>query len=408
MKKKRSCYILPKTRNKLFPAILTESIINGLKNFQGREYRQSGSCTKCGSYEYWLNHFEPKKLFCRIIDANNNIKKVTIGVQYFTCKSCGKVYKAKDAPFVEKIDYGKPVIELAFYFSDIPYHQTEKYMADLGVQLDRDTIRKWHIIFGNKIHQKSTKRFANSSETRYADLLELMFGKEKSKELSQKVEGVADETYPTRKGEKGKFRKENKKRKAENKEEKKYPNGFTLASAFAANLKIFCSLLVSIASFNRSMAEELLSNIMNAFSILTDGHLAYEKIMDNIHLRCIIHRFRNSWKKYAKNKIYPEGYFKEKYQEFLKDMLVQMQKEFPQYFDISGNFIGCALSTNAIEGGNWRVKYMLKTLYSHLDSIFGRSAAILIKESMSTFLHCKPCESFGHRESSFSFFTALV
>ena len=92
---------------------------------------------------------------------------------------------------------------------------------------------------------------------------------------------------------------------------------------------------------------------------------------------CIIHRFRKSWKKYAKNKIYPEGYFKEKYQEFLKDMLVQMQKEFPQYFDTSGNFIGCALSTNAIEGGNWRVKYMLKTLYSQLDSIFGRSAAIL-------------------------------
>ena len=53
--------------------------------------------------------------------------------------------------------------------------------------------------------------------------------------------------------------------------------------------------------------------------------------------------------------------------------------------------------------GNWRVKYILQTFYSKIESIFGRTSLIAIKESLKTFNKGKPIESYAHGVSDFEF-----
>ena len=85
-----------------------------------------------------------------------------------------------------------------------------------------------------------------------------------------------------------------------------------------------------------------------------------------------------------------------------------LKKEHKELFDNNGKFIGKSLTTNAIEGGNWRIKYKLKTLYSNIESIFGRSVCILIKESIYTFRNGLPTESFAHKNSNFRYANIFI
>jgi len=121
------------------------------------------------------------------------------------------------------------------------------------------------------------------------------------------------------------------------------------------------------------------------------------------HLRCIIHQFRNTWKNYNWEKKYPNGFFKKAYAQFARKKLDEIFKKYPDLFDGRGGFRGNSVSTNVIEGGNWRLKYILKSLYSNVDSIFGRSVALCIKESMYTFKGGESNESMAHRKSNFTF-----
>jgi len=210
---------------------------------------------------------------------------VYVHIRYFTCKDCGKVFRALDIPFVPGVAYASCILDLALYHADLTHHQVEHKLADLGIQLDRDTIRMWHKKFGTHLHNKRRGRFCDSDETRSVDILQILFGDTEAEKIEENIRGAADETYPTRKGE---------------------------------------------------------------------------------------------------------------------------IKKHPELFDKNERFLGTSASTNVIEGGNWRIKYMLKTLYSNLDSIFGRTAALCIKESMYTFRNGKPDESYAHRKSNFTFAQAFM
>ena len=87
----------------------------------------------------------------------------------------------------------------------------------------------------------------------------------------------------------------------------------------------------------------------------------------------------------------------------IKGKKKEWREENKELFDKKGRFTGEALTTNSIEGGNWRIKYTLKTLYSNLESIFGRTVGILIKESIYTFRNGKPDISFAHQNSNFRY-----
>ena len=227
-----------------------------------------------------------------------------------------------------------------------------------------------------------------------------------------KFDGVADETYPTIKGAKKKFEEINKERKLRGEKPFKWPKGFTLAVSYLALLKLYVSLVLNEVAFCQIFSRILLAPLLGVDFFTSDGHSAYNLFNDVMeHLRCLFHKCKNLSKKdkvlkQMKKDKKPAGEIKEylskKYRELEKEAVEKLKEKFPKFFDKGGNFIG-ALTSNAIEGGNWRIKHELRTPYSNCDSITARTILICLMDSIFTFRKGAPTESFGHKYTKFSF-----
>ena len=60
-------------------------------------------------------------------------------------------------------------------------------------------------------------------------------------------------------------------------------------------------------------------------------------------------------------------------------------------------------TTNAMEGGNFRIKWNLRVPYSNLQVCGGRVILGAIYDSVYTFRNGRPCESFAHKHSTFTY-----
>jgi len=399
--------------NKVTPSLLYKPIIEHLFSFQGDFYSEFRSCIHCGSSNCKKHRIEEEKLFCKVI-VNGEFKDVTVAVQIFYCKDCRKTYLA-ESPFYGGCMYAQPIVNLCLYFcAKNPHHRVEKILLEHGIQIDRDTVRNWTIKFGDRIKKYAGLRIFD--EVAGINLLKVMFDVENVEELKkrfphEKYDGVADETYPTIKGAKKKFKEINKERKLRGEEPFKWPKGFTLAVSYLALLQIYASVLVNEVPFCQIFSRILLAPLIGSDFITTDGHGAYNFINDIMeHIRCLFHKCKNLNKKdevfkgMKKEKRSPKEikeYLSKKYKELEEQALEQIREKFPQYFDENGKFIG-ALTSNAIEGGNWRIKHELRTSYSDPKSIIGRTALICLMDSIFTFRKGVPNESFAHKHTNFT------
>jgi len=68
----------------------------------------------------------------------------------------------------------------------------------------------------------------------------------------------------------------------------------------------------------------------------------------------------------------------------------------------TGEFIG-AMTTNAMEAGNWRIKYELRADYQRDESIEARCILIALRDSMKTFKNGMPKVSFASMNSEFEY-----
>lgn len=391
-------YPKEKIANKLSPSFIREAIVHKLLTYQGKVFEQKGDCPQCEGSDIVKNTLNKNKIFAIVI-TECGFRNIRVSVRWFTCKTCRKVFPAIDAPFYPNTNYGNIIIDLILYHANLPAHAVEKKLLDIGIQVDRDTILNYFKLFGKKIKKKGGGcRYENDNETFDVDLLKILFSENEIETMKKNSEAVSDETYPTRKGEKKKWRSKQKELK---KCAPKYPRGFTVALSYLVKYKVFASVLISYAAFNKAMAYELLKNLEGIIALITDGHKAYEGLIKN-HVRCVIHKFRNRWKKYDSRKKYPKDFFKMEYEKFYSEFISELKTNFPFLFEGDDLKIE-GISTNSIEGGNWRVKYILQTLYSKIESIFGRTSVIAIKESMKTFNKGKPMESYAHRVSDFEF-----
>ena len=396
-----------KKLNKLVPKLLSEPIQKHLESFQDDFYDKPRACPHCKSNNR-KKHSVAKKLFCKLV-TNNKFKDVYVYVRRFQCCDCKRTYLAK-SPFYDKIVYCKPVVDLILYLAaKNPFNRIEKILLELGIQVDRDTTRNYALIFQDKV-----KKYAGMSvlgKVLGINLLKVMFDVPDIKELRKKYphnkyDGLADETYPSIKGAKKKFKEENRERRLEGKEPFKYPDGWTLAVSYLGLLKMYCSLTVTEVPFNHMFAELLLKPLNGADYSLTDGSPSYKP--DN-HERCLFHRAKNNakkdkqLKKMKKEKKPPDEikkYLQQKYKELEEEQLKLLREKYPKF--VEGDCFSGATTTNSIEGGNWRIKYELRTSYSKADSITARSILICLYDSIYTFRHGMPNESFAHKHTNFS------
>ena len=399
--------------NKLTPEILYCPIIEYLRAFMNDFYNEFRKCPYCKSADC-KKHNMIEKLFCKVI-VNGKFVDVKVYVQVYYCKKCKKTYFAK-SPFYEGIMYCKPIVNLCLYLSaKNPYHRVESRLLEMGIQVDRDSVRNYAIKFADKAKKfAGMKCFDNEVGI---NLIKVMFNVDNVKELRKKYpqelyDGIADETYPRIKGEKKRFDEENKIRKINREDLIKYPKSFTLAVSYLSVLKMYASLIINKVPFNQLFANILLSPLLGADFINTDGHGAYNianKFAE--HLRCLFHKLKNLSKKDKElRKMQKEkrsieeikDYLSKKYRGLLEETLKDLKSRFPKYFDNEGNFLG-AITTNSIEGGNWRIKFELRTAYSVRESITARTLLICLNDSIFTFRKGSPIESFAHKHSNFSF-----
>ena len=400
--------------NRLTPFLLHQPIVDYLMAFQGDFYNKFRKCPYCKSSNCKKHNIEPDKLFCKVI-INGKFKDITVAVQTFYCKDCHRTYLAT-SPFYEGIMYCQPVVDLCLYFAaKNPHHRVEKIFLEHGIQVDRDTVRNYALRFEKKIEKYAGMKLFD--KVAGINLLKVMFNVENVKELKKKFphkkfDGVADETYPTIKGAKKKFKEINKERELRGKKPFKWPKGFTLAVAYLAMLKLYVSLVLNEVAFCKIFSQILLAPLLGVDFFTSDGHGAYNIFNDIMeHLRCLFHKCKNLAKKdkvlkeMKKNKEPPDKikeYLSKKYRELEKEEIENLKERFPKFFDNEGNFIG-ALTSNAIEGGNWRIKHELRTAYSNCDSITARTILICLMDSIFTFRKGVPIESFAHKHTVFSF-----
>lgn len=405
----------PKTKqiNKLTPEVLYKPTIQFLLSFGGLFYNEFRRCPYCKSNKC-KKHNIIEKIFCKLI-VGGKFADVKVHVQVYYCKKCKKTYLAK-SPFYEGIMYCKPIVNLCLYFSaKNPYHRVESRLLEMGIQVDRDTVRNYSIKFESKMKKfAGIKCFDNEIGI---NLLKVMFDVDNVKDLREKYpnelyDGVADETYPRIKGEKKRFDEENKERKMNREDPVKYPKSFTLAVTYLSVLKIYASLIINKVPFNQLFANILLLPLLGADFINTDGHGAYN-IADKFaeHLRCLFHKLKNLGKKDKELKKMQrdkrsleeiKDYLSKKYRDLLEEALKELKGKFPKYFDKEENFLG-AITTNSIEGGNWRIKFELRTAYSVKESITARTILICLNDSIFTYRKGVSIESFAHKYSNFTF-----
>ena len=398
--------------NKLTPSILYCPIIEHLSSFEGDLFDEPINCPFCNSSNCKKHKIE-KKLFCKLI-GSNGFKDVYIFVQVFYCKDCHKTFLAK-SPFYRGILYCKPIVDLCLYFTaKNPYHRVEKILLELGIQIDRDSIRNYAIKFKEKINEyASIKLFEQDAGINF---LKVLFEVNNVKELRRKYphkkyDAVADETYPAIRSEKKKFKEINQQRKLDKKEQSKYPRGFTLATSYLASLKSYSSLVLNNVPFCQVFSKALLKPIRGSDFLTTDGHGAYNPANKiTMHLRCLLHKSKNlskkdptlrKMKKNKKSLKEIKDYLSKKYENLEEETVKKLRVKLPNYFE-KNKFVG-ALTTNSIEGGNWRIKNELRTCYFCTDSIMARTILICLVDSIFTFRKGKPTESFAHKHTNFSF-----
>ena len=349
-----------------------------------------------------------KRLFCKIITPKP--KDVHVFVKRYKCKKCGLVQISNEV-FYPNCNYGKPIVDMCLYFaSENPYNRVEEIMMKLGIQVDRDTVRNYAILFKQRCESIGGLRFLGQNVG--VNLLSILFDAENVSELKTRfnlsgIESVIDETYPALKGAKKKLRERNV-RAAKHEKPKIYPEGFTLATSYLPQLKIFSSLIYRSGKFNWGLAKSLSRPLVGTDYNLTDGSRCYEFIRNRE--RCLVHRCRNErkrnfefqqMKKFGSSPMEITRWCRERYLKKKEEMKNLLKHKYPGLVK-NGEFVG-ALTTNSIEGGNWRIKYALRTQYKVCDSIGARVILILVRESQKTFSRGKPFVSFGASSSKFKY-----
>lgn len=369
-----------------------------LSSYSNKLYSRKRPCPRCGSKKVVKRGTEAK-LFCKLI-TENGFKDVKVRVKRLQCKECNAQFYAQ-APFYENCVYAAPLVDLSLALAaNIPYNRGEAVFTDLGIQVDRETIEHYCKLFWEKAEKYAGLSFLGTSLA--LNVLKILTSAENVEQLREKlpeigeevIAGVADETYPTKKGAKKKHREENQKRKKEGKNPLPYPKGFTLAAAYLPALNIFTSLVVQDGDFNFLLALPLMQPLKGTDYNIVDGEPSYNGTCNNLK-RCTIHRRRRiagkdpQLQELKKNDLTA---YLEKYkalhdhlkEDLYKELKEKIGKNLPEELPTS---------TNSMEGGNWRLKYLLATPYWTCRGLRGRALLLCLRDSLKTFSGGRPVEN---------------
>lgn len=122
------------------PSLLSSVIIRALTGIDMMEFTLISRCHYCkGPVKF---HDIKAKRFATVLE-NGEKRIIMIRVHRYYCQECGRLCYAR-APFYPNIKFGSPVADLCMTLArDHPFNHTAKILQNIGVFVDRGTIRNF-------------------------------------------------------------------------------------------------------------------------------------------------------------------------------------------------------------------------------------------------------------------------
>jgi len=397
----------PKPGNKLIPdnlALILPMLYQGWmenKNFQ----EPPPSCPECKSSVKPLDWV--KRVYVRVLALDGNPQDIQVNVRRFRCAN-GHISMATDA-FYPNCRYGKRIVDLILYLGATrPFNAVEKDLADLRIQVDRDTVRNYFKLFGERSAQLAGIKVYGEDQA--VNVLKLLFGLETIEDLKKKYPGMrltteGDETYPAKKGALKQFRKELARCRKTGEKPSDYPESFTVGLTLSQDINIITSLSVHPWPITDVQGIALKHPLSGSDYTLTDGSGLYTRWPNRVP--DLFHEARNMFAKSREG--LPEGQplsedvinkFKEEYKAYKQGRIQTLSLMYPQYVNANKEFTG-RLGAGAVEGLAGRIKYFMGVPYKLVSTFLGRVVAFTLADSIYTFRRGEPKESFAHQEGSF-------
>jgi hypothetical protein len=379
--------VLPSSSPDILKKLIPEALA---MRYHGMVYDETRPCPRCGRRD--VTRYDMKgRTFCTAI-VDGSFRPVDVKVKRFRCGRCGGVFEGR-SPFYDGCNNASPIVDLCLALaSSNPYNRVESILMQYGIQVDKDSIRNYAIRFRDRAMKYAGIPVMDDAKIG-VNVLKILFDVESVEELRTRYPGkydsVMDETYPRAKGAKKAQAEQRYAKRMTRERQPRFPDSFTLVSSYLDNLKCFASISCRSAPFNGIVASALARPLRGADAIIiTDGSECYDEIRD---YRCLFHKMMNffsidpflqSVKQSKKKKEEEErlmippwivssymqdvyAFAKEEYERWLKE-------NYPNLVDEqTGEYVG-AMTTNSMEGGNWRLKYELRAQYRRDESIEAR------------------------------------
>jgi hypothetical protein len=119
---------------------LIDIIQSALLSCEGVIFESRDACPVCGGS---LSGYDTKKKQFAIVIENDLPHPVNVFVRRFSCRSCHALCFA-DEPFYPDTRLGSPVVDLSHTLAaQMPFHRSSVFMEQLGIRVDRGTIRNY-------------------------------------------------------------------------------------------------------------------------------------------------------------------------------------------------------------------------------------------------------------------------
>jgi len=401
------------------PDILKKLIPEALAiKYRGMVYDEARPCPECGCEDITRYDMEDR-VFCTTI-VDGSFKPISVKVKRFECSRCRSIFEGI-SPFYDRCNNAGPIVDLCLALaSSNPYNRTESILMQYGVQVDKGTIRNYALRFRDRAMKYAGIPVIDDAKIGI-NVLKMLFGVESVQELKKehpnpKYDGVMDETYPRVKGSKKALAEQRyAKRITTGRSQPRFPDSFTLVSSYLDNLRCFASISCRNSPFNGIVASALAKPLSGADAIITDGSECYDEIRD---YRCLFHKMRNFFavdpflqglkqSKEEEDRLIPPWMVSS----YMQDIYAFAKEEYERWLKVrcpslvdpqTGEYVG-AMTTNAMEGGNHRLKYELRAGYQKDESVEARCLLIALRDSMKTFRSGKPDVSFAGMNSVFEY-----
>jgi hypothetical protein len=122
------------------PPILVDIIQSSILVFDNAVFESRDVCPACGGS---LSGYDIRKRQFAIMLREGKSLPVNVYIKRFSCRQCGTICSA-DEPYYPGTRHGSPVVDLCRTLSKMmPFHRTSAYLAQMGIVIDRGTVRNY-------------------------------------------------------------------------------------------------------------------------------------------------------------------------------------------------------------------------------------------------------------------------